>query len=70
MLMQAWLVAKNGLPRIISLSSAKPLSRITKSTGNAMSWTFTRTSSIMPCALIIDLFARSSSILLEIVILP
>ncbi|MCI85684.1 hypothetical protein A2U01_0106963, partial [Trifolium medium] len=46
------------------------MSMITKSTGNAKSSTFTMTSSTMPCALIIDLFARSNSILLEIVTFP
>ncbi|MCI44887.1 hypothetical protein A2U01_0066126, partial [Trifolium medium] len=35
MLMHAWLVARKGLPRIMSLSSARSMSMITKSTGNA-----------------------------------
>ncbi|MCI57100.1 hypothetical protein A2U01_0078351, partial [Trifolium medium] len=46
------------------------MSMITKSTGNARSMTFTNTSSTKSCALIIDLFANRSSILLEIVTLP
>ncbi|MCI71265.1 hypothetical protein A2U01_0092528, partial [Trifolium medium] len=46
------------------------MSMITKSTGNARPPTFTKTSSTMQCALIIDLFAKSSSILLEMVTFP
>ncbi|MCI81269.1 hypothetical protein A2U01_0102542, partial [Trifolium medium] len=46
------------------------MSRITKSTGNVRSLTSTKTSSTKPCALIIDLFANRSSILLEIATFP
>ncbi|MCI28044.1 hypothetical protein A2U01_0049244, partial [Trifolium medium] len=43
----ARLVARNDLPRIIGTSASYSMSMITKSTGNAMSLIFTKTSLIM-----------------------